>query len=167
MTIKLSTEELAAELSRRQQQEQEEQQHQTDAIRQAQQDWSEAILKAHKAREDQLEEEGRTSMAAAEKAVQDGDLAAAFLGYTSWHSSRMARYYLRLAAQNAVNRVPNYNGPAIPDLRLIDVAFPEWLNEQCSKLSSRNGAERYEATLGAEIPTSIEEAEAWLKAKQG
>jgi hypothetical protein len=166
MTIELTTEQLAQELERRQQQEAQDQQHQAATIEAAQEEWSRELLKTYKAREEELEEDGRASMEAGEKAAQAGDLAGAFIGYTGWHAARMGRYYLRLAAQSAVNRVPDYTGPHISDLRLVDVAFSEWLNDQAAKLSAHNGADKYEATLGAEIPTNYEEATAWLNAQQ-
>jgi hypothetical protein len=167
MTVELTTEQLAQELDRRRQQDQQDQQDQAATIQTAQKDWSKALLNVHKAKDQQLEEEGHASMAAAEKALQDGDLAGAYFNYIGWHASRWARIHLRADAQSSVNRVPEYTGPAIPDLRIIDVQFPEWLNEQGGKLATGNGADRYEEILGAGIPTSYEEATAWLEADRG
>lgn len=166
MTVELSTQELAAELARRQQTEQQEQQRQADTIREAQQDWSRALLTAHKEREAELEAEGTASMAAAEKAISEGDLAGAYFNYTGWHAARMARYYLRTHAQSAVNRVPDYRGGNITDLRIVDSDFHGWLNNQVHKLAERDGAARFEEILGADIPTNYEGAKAWLDGNQ-
>ncbi|MBX7445460.1 MULTISPECIES: hypothetical protein [unclassified Arthrobacter] len=167
MTAELSIQELQAEIERRQREEVAEQQRRASVLQEAQIDWSRALLKSHKAREQELEEAGSAAMKAGEQAVRGGDLAAAFQGYTTWHASRMARYHLRSAAQSAINRVPDYRGSNIPDLRIVDVTFHEWLNEQCSKLATSNGADLYEQTVGAEIPTSYEEAAAWMEANRG
>lgn len=166
MTIELSTEELAAELVRRQQQEQQEQERQTAVIREAQQEWSRELLRAHKAREQQLEDEGTASMEAAEKAISDGDLTGAFLHYTGWHASRQARSYLRSSAQSAINRVPGYAGPNIMDLRMVDADFQSWLNQQIHRLAERDGSNRAEEIIGAELPTSYDEATAWLESNR-
>lgn len=167
MTIKLSTEELAQELESRRQQEQAEGQRRADVVTAAQKEWSKEILRTYKETETKLEEDGAAAMVAAEKAVTAGDFSGAFAGYTNWHASRWARYYLRSAAQNSISRVPGYTGPAIPDLRIADVKFPEWLNSQCERLSSRNGADMFEDAMGPEIPTSYEDAAAWLEMNHG
>lgn len=166
-TTELTTEELAQELARRQEQEAQDQRQQADTIRTAQHEWSKKLLNVHKAKDEQLEEEGRASMAAAEKALQAGDLAGAYVGYIGWHASRWARIHLRFDAQSSVNRVPEYTGPNIPDLRIVDVQFPEWLNEQGGKLAAAKGADHYDEILGGGIPTNYEEAAAWLEAHRG
>lgn len=167
MTVELTTEQLAAELERRQQTEQQEQERQAAVLREAQQDWSRAVLDAHKQREAELEAEGNASMAAAEKAISEGDLTGAYFNYTGWHASRQARYYLRTAAQSAKNRVPDYSGGHVVDLRIVDSDFHGWLNNQVHKLAERDGAKRVEEILGADIPTNYEEAKAWLESNQG
>ncbi|WP_104061112.1 hypothetical protein [Arthrobacter sp. 4R501] len=167
MTIKLSTEALAQELESRRQQEQTEGQRRADVVTAAQKEWSKEILRTYKETETKLEEDGAAAMVAAEKAVTDGDLSGAFTGYTNWHASRWARYHLRSSAQASINRVPEYTGPAIPDLRVADVKFPEWLSSQCERLASLNGAEMFEDAIGPEIPTNYEDAAAWLEASHG
>ncbi|WP_104062735.1 hypothetical protein [Arthrobacter sp. 4R501] len=167
MTIKLSTEELAQELESRRQQEQAEGQRRADVVTAAQKEWSKEILRTYKETETKLEEDGAAAITAAEKAVSDGDLAGAFIGYTNWHASRWARYHLRSSAQASINRVPEYTGPTPPDLRIADVKFPEWLNSQCERLAQRNGINSYEDAIGPEIPTSYEDAAAWLEASHG
>lgn len=167
MTIKLSTEELAQELESRRQEEQTEGQRRADVVTAAQKEWSKEILRTYKETETKLEEDGTAAMVAAEKAVTDGDFAGAFTGYTNWHASRWARYHLRSAAQNSINRVPEYTGPTPPDLRIADVKFPEWLNTQCERMASRNGADMFEDAIGPEIPTDFAAATAWLDARNG
>lgn len=167
MTIKLSTEELAAELDRRQQDQEAEAAHQAETLREAQQEWSKALLRVFKAKESQLEEEGAASMKAAEESIREGDLAGAYFKYTGYHASRMARYNLRGAAQSSINRVPGYDGPNINDLRTIDSDFPDWLNNQVHRLAERDGSARFEEILGADIPTNYEDAKAWLESNRG
>ena len=167
MTTELTTEQLAQELERRQQAEQEEQQRQAETLRAAQQAWSADLLLVYKNKELQLEEEGTASMAAAEKALGEGDLTGAYFNYTGWHSSRAARYQMRTAAESAVQRVPDYNEGIISPLRWVAPDFPTWLNEQCSKLADRDGHKRYEELLGRDIPVTYPEAAAWLEANRG
>ncbi|MHA7298221.1 hypothetical protein [Pseudarthrobacter sp. MDT3-1] len=167
MTIKLTTEELAQELESRRQQEQAEGQRRAGVVTAAQKEWSKEILRTYKETETKLEEDGAAAITAAEKAVTDGDFSGAFTGYTNWHASRWARYHLRSAAQNSINRVPEYTGATPPDLRIADVKFPEWLNSQCERLAQRNGITSYEDAIGPEIPTSYEDAAAWLETNHG
>lgn len=166
MTTELSIDQLAAELERRRREQEAEQQRQADILREAQKEWSADLLKVHKAMSQQLEAEGNAAMAAAEAAISDGDLTTAYFNYTGWHASRSARYHLNSTAQSAANRV-DFKGYTIPDFRIVDSDFGTWLNQQVHRLADRDGAARFEELMGAEIPTSYEEAAAWLEANRG
>lgn len=165
MTTNLET--LRAELAAAEAEAQAEQQRQAGVLREAQKEWSADLLRLHKQREQQLEDEGNASMDAAAQALRDGDLPAAYFNYVGWHASRSARQRLRSEAQSAVNRVPEHQGGTVPDLRIVDVNFTDWLNTQGEKIASSQGADRYEEILGADIPTNYEDAKAWLEANRG
>lgn len=167
MTLELTTEQLHQELTRRQEEGHQEQQRQAAVTQAAREAWAVHTIAKHEALEKQLEDDGAASMDAAIRAVQDGDLAAAFIGYTEWHASRWARNHLRNATQSAINISPGTTARELPNLRIVDVSFNDWLNEQCATLASKNGVGKFEDAAGPGIPTNYEEATAWMEGNHG
>lgn len=165
MTIDLTTAELAQELTRRQDAAQQEQQRQAATLQAAREAWAAHTIANHEAIEKQLEDDGAASMAAAVQAVKDGDLPGAFIGYTNWHASRYARTHLRDATNSAYNIIGSNR--TLTSLRLVDVSFNKWLNDQCSAAASKNGVDIFEAVNGPNQPTSYDEAVAWNEATNG
>lgn len=163
MTTDLSTEELTAELARREQAQVAEQERQARVLAEAQQAWAKDAISRHIELDQQLEEEGKKHAAAATTAAKAMDLSAAFESYSLYLATRHARARLRSHAQGAAN-ISEYTGRILPDLSWIQPTFAEFL-DQNSPVSELG--EKIAGSHTTELPTSYEEAAAWLEANHG
>lgn len=162
-TIKLSTEELAAELTRREQDQAAEQERQAAVLAEAQQAWATDVIGRHIDLDQQLEAEGKQHYEAAVDAAKAMDLSKAFESYSTYLATRHARARLRSNAHGAAN-LSGYAGRILPDLSWVQPTFAEFL-DQNSPVSELG--EEIAWTHTKEQPTSYEEATAWLEANRG
>lgn len=162
-TIKLSTEELAAELARREQAQTAEQERQAAVLAEAQQAWARDVISRHITLDQQLEEEGKQHAEAATAAAKAMDLSEAFKAYSMYLATRHARARLRSHAQGAAN-LSGYAGRILPDLSWVQPTFAEFL-DQNSPVTTLG--EDIAWTHASEQPTSYEEAAAWLENNHG
>lgn len=139
-TNKLSTEDLAAELARRQQDQEAEAAHQAAELKAAQHDYYRNALAMHRELDEQLGAEGMDHLTSSRAALQELDLNAAFAGFTKWKATRITRDEIRSAAQSAA-AVLATGEAALTPLRDVNQTFTEWLHIETS------GAHRPEVPL--------------------
>lgn len=163
MTTDLSTEELTAELARREQAQIAEQERQAAVLAEAQQAWAKQVISRHIEIDQQLEDEGKQHSDTAIDAAKTMDLSKAFEAYSLYLATRHARARLRSHAQGAAN-ISGYTGRILPDLSWIQPTFAEFL-DQNSPVSQLG--EELAWTHTTEQPTSYEEATAWMEANHG
>jgi hypothetical protein len=134
-------------------------QHET--INRAQHAWAERTHANAKAIEDRLEADGQTHYQAATEAARDGDLTTAYKEFIAWHSTRAARYRVRVQAQGAAARLglPAHNNA---NLSALDVDFQGFLAQAVEHARAAAGEAAEEELIGY-IPTDYDTATDYLK----
>lgn len=152
-SIKLSTEDLAAELARREQEEAATAQATAAALQAAQDAYDQRILTDYTSTDTSLTDQAQDAMTAARAALSSGDLPAAYAGYHKWHVARAARAALAELRNNAATR-QNHHIEQVHVPRAVDVTFDAWIQLEAPPLIHAAGHDAIEAHFG-EFPTSI------------
>ncbi|MGO4143458.1 hypothetical protein AB4Y77_00085 [Paenarthrobacter sp. YAF11_1] len=160
MTIEASTNELHAELERRAAEQQQEAERRAEVLATAKRAWDEEILDRYPTIEDELQEAAKRHQDNAAQAIKDLDVNKAFAEYTHFHASRLARFHVRAAAQNA-NLRHGTDGTIITDLRFVEFDFVGFLKSNADRVVDDIGAQIAEGYNAWSQPSSYEEAVAY------
>lgn len=130
MTTELSTQELAAELARREAVAAAKAAADAARLREAQDAYDRHVLATYKSLEQQQADEGQVHLEAARAGLDALDLNAAYAGFCKWKASRIIRSDIRTAAQTAQRR--QANEVTLADMREVNQTFMEWLQLETS-----------------------------------